>query len=93
MLPVNLPSDILRVNLVLNYGGLLGLQETPSILGQLVWSWVQYFPIFLSLFWCLDKMFCFLVREQIIKRKVIHDPDYMSLLSSEEERRNRLSLG
>lgn len=77
MLPVNVPSNMLGVQMVLNYGGLVGLQETPSILGQLVWSWIQYFPIFLTLFWVLDKIFAFLVREKIINRKVVQDPEYM----------------
>lgn len=82
-----MPSDLLSVNIVMNYGGLLGLQEPPSILGQLVWSWIQYFPIFLSLFWAFDKMFGFLVREQVIKRKVYHDPDYLNFVNEEQERR------
>jgi hypothetical protein len=76
VLPVNIPSDLFKVRLVLNHAGLVGLQQTPSVLGQLVWSWVQYFPIFLSIFWALDKIFAFLVREKIVNRKVVHDGEY-----------------
>lgn len=75
-----MPSDVFEVEMLLNYGGLVPYQATPSITGQLVWSWMQYCPLFLVIFYLLDKVFVFLVREKIIKRKVVHDGDYIGLV-------------
>ena len=77
-----MPTDMFEGTMLLNYGGLLPVQATPSILGQLVWSWVQYFPIFLSLYWIISSIFRFLVEEQVLKRKIIHDPEYIALAES-----------
>jgi hypothetical protein len=89
---LNLPTDLLEVTLSLNYGGFLAIQDTPSILGQLIWSWIQYFPIFLSFYWVLDAIILFLTQEEIIKRKIVHDPDYLRLIEEENYRRERLRL-
>lgn len=87
-----MPSDLLEVKMAVNCAGYLTAQTTPSILGQLVWSWVQYFPVFLSLYWAVDRVFCFLLREEILKRKITHDREYLSLVEEENSRRERLRL-
>ena len=68
-----MPTDVFQAEMTLNYGGLIAYQAIPSITGQLVWSWLQYCPLFLVMYWLLDVVFAFLVREKIIKRKVVHD--------------------
>ena len=78
-----MPTDVFEAEMILNYGGLIAYQATPSITGQLVWSWLQYCPLFLALYWLLDLVFAFLVREKIIKRKVVHDEEYMRLVQEE----------
>ena len=87
-----MPSDVFEVSVSLNYAGFLATQQTPSILGQLIWSWVQYFPIFLSLYWVLDAVFSFLSKEQILKRKIVHDVDYLEIVAEETERREGLRM-
>lgn len=83
VVPINMPSELLSVSVVLNHASLAPYQSTPSIMGQLVWSWVQYCPLFLTLYFLLDAVFAFLVREQIIKRTVAHDSDYIRLVAEE----------
>lgn len=49
------------------------LEQSPSVLGQLVWSFKQYFPI-ACIFWLLGQLLVgFLLREAVVKRAVIHD--------------------
>lgn len=87
-----MPSDVFEAEVVMNYGGLVAYQATPSVLGQLVWSWMQFCPLFLTLYWLLDKVFAFLVREKIIKRRVVHDPDYLRMVEEENARKLKLRL-
>jgi hypothetical protein len=87
-----MPNDRLEAEMLLNYGSLVAYQATPSILGQLVWSFVQYFPLFLAFYWLADLIFGFLLREKILKRKVAHDSDYLKLVDQENQRRSKLAL-
>ena len=64
---------MLELTMLINYASFLTSNETPSVLGQLIWSWVQYFPIFLTIYWLLDKTFCYLLRERIIRCTLTHD--------------------
>jgi hypothetical protein len=89
---MNLPSDLLQVSMGVNYGVFTRTHATPSILGQLVWSWVQYFPIFLSLYWLTDKAMCFLLREEIVKRKLQHDGEYVRICEGEGGREESVRL-
>jgi hypothetical protein len=66
-----------------NKGSYLSTSETPSILGQLIWSFMQYFPIFLSLYWILDGVLCFLLREKIVRSDLAHDKEYLGLIEQE----------
>jgi hypothetical protein len=89
-LPINLPSDMTVLSMTVNYGGLFASQETPSVLGQLVWSWVQYFPILLTLYWLLDRVYSYLLRERVLRCGVVHDREYLALIEQENARRERL---
>jgi hypothetical protein len=57
-----MPTDLLQIHLGVNYSGLKISHETPSILGQLIWSWIQYFPIFLAIYWLADQALLFFFR-------------------------------
>jgi hypothetical protein len=76
--------------MTVNYASLLSASETPSVLGQLVWSWVQYFPLFLTIYWLLDLAFCYLLRKRVVRSQVVHDREYLGLVQQENERRERL---
>jgi hypothetical protein len=68
------------ITMTANYGSIYATQETPSILGQLVWSWIQYFPILLSIYWLLDRAFCYLLRERVVRCGIVHDREYLALI-------------
>jgi hypothetical protein len=53
---------------------------------------MQYFPIFLSLYWVLDGIFCFLLREKIVRSDLAHDKEYLGLIEQENGQRERLRL-
>lgn len=69
--------------MTVNKGSYLSTNETPSILGQLIWSFMQYFPIFLSLYWILDGILSFLLREKIVRSDLAHDKEYLGLIEQE----------
>lgn len=76
--------------MTVNYGGVLASQETPSVLGQLVWSWVQYFPLLLTLYWLLDLAYSYLLRQRVLRCGIVHDREYLALVERENLRRQRL---
>lgn len=76
--------------MVVNYGGIVAWQETPSVLGQVVWSWVQYFPILLTLFWLLDHAYLYLLQQRVLRCRTVHDKEYLTIVEAENARRERL---
>jgi hypothetical protein len=76
--------------MVVNYGGVAVWQETPSVLGQVVWSWVQYFPILLTLFWLLDQAYLYLLQQRVLRCRTVHDKEYLGIVESENARREKL---
>lgn len=70
-----------------NYGGMAAWQETPSVLGQVVWSWVQYFPLLLTIFWLLDHAYLYLLQQRVIRCTTVHDKEYLALVETENARR------
>ena len=78
--------------MTINYGARPISQDTPTLLGQLVWSWVQYLPLFIAIYWLVDLAMGFLLRENVLKRRLIHDPDYQNVVYTEDRRRSRLRV-
>ena len=68
------------MNMVINYPYVKVEEGKPSILGQLVWSWVQYFPIMFVFYLATEFVWLFLLREGLLKRAVRHDKDYLEIL-------------
>jgi hypothetical protein len=75
--PISLPTDIFRLNMVVHYPDVKVEEKTPSILGQLIWSWIQYFPIFFVFYLVTDYIWLFLLREGLMKNTLKHDKDYL----------------
>lgn len=68
-----MPTNILKINIKLKAPSMAVQEESASILGQLVWSFTQYFPI-ACVFWFVFKAILgFLLRENVLQRAVIHD--------------------
>lgn len=69
----NMRTNLLKFSLKLK-APTIAVQETnASVLGQLVWSFTQYFPIAV-VFWTVTTwVLGFLLREGIVKRAVIDD--------------------
>ena len=78
--------------MTINYGAMPTSQETPTLLGQLVWSWAQYLPLFIAVYWLIDQAMGFLFRENVLKRRLIHDPEYLRVVQGERNRRSRLRV-
>jgi hypothetical protein len=69
----NMPNNLLKVSFKVKANSVAIAEESASILGQLVWSFTQYFPI-ATVFWFVSKwVLGFLLRENVVKRYVIHD--------------------
>lgn len=85
--PISLPSDVFRFNVVVNYPRVKVEENTPSIFGQLIWSWVQFFPICFVFYIVTDFVWLFLLREGILKRIIKHDKDYLEILRQEQDRK------
>jgi len=75
--PMSLPSDVFRLKMVVNYPSVKVEETTPSIIGQLIWSWIQYFPIFFVFYLVTDYVWLFLLKEGLVKSTIKHDKDYL----------------
>lgn len=73
---INLPTTELTLKMKLNTGAYSFTQTNASILGQFVWSWAQYFPLAFILWYLATITIEFVLRENILKRYLIHDPSY-----------------
>lgn len=78
-MPIDQPTDVFELTVSINYANYMVEEDTPSILGQLIWSWVQYFPIFFFLYWILDLFMEFMLKEGLVKRGIVHDKEYMAI--------------
>ena len=69
----NLPTNLLKFSFKVKSNSIALSEESASVLGQLVWSFMQYFPIAL-VFWLVSQsLLGFLLRENVVKRHLIHD--------------------
>lgn len=76
-LPMSMPSDIFKINMVINYPLLKVEEKTPSILGQSIWSWIQYFPILFVFYIVTEFVWSFLLKQGLIRRTIKHDKEYL----------------
>lgn len=68
-----MPTNILKVSLKLKAPSLVTQEENASILGQLIWSFTQYFPIACVCWFVTKAILGFLLRENVLQRAVIND--------------------
>lgn len=68
-----MPNNLFKCSFKIKTPSIVVLEESASILGQLVWSFKQYFPIACVFFIGVKLLFGFFMREGVVKRAVIHD--------------------
>lgn len=69
----NMPNNLLKFSFKVKANSVAITEEDASVLGQLVWSFTQYFPI-ATVFWLVSTwVLGFLLRENVLKRYVVHD--------------------
>lgn len=68
-----MPNNLLKFSVKLKASTISFEQQSASVLGQLVWSFSQYFPIACVFILVITTILSFLLREHIVKRTVIHD--------------------
>lgn len=69
----NAPSNMFEMNLRLKSPTHSIRAGTPTILGQLVWSFSQYFPVAL-MFWLVGRwVLAFFFRENLLRRSLVHE--------------------
>ena len=73
---VNLPTNEFTLKMRLNGGSYSITQSSATILGQLIWSWGQYFPLAFVLWYVVNEIIAFVLRENILKRYLVHDPTF-----------------
>ncbi len=59
-----------------NGGSYSFTQTNATILGQVIWSWSQFFPVVFVLWYLFNEAIAFILRENILKRYLVHDPTY-----------------
>lgn len=68
-----MPNNLLKFAVKYKTSTISYEQESASILGQLVWTFTQYFPIACVFVLVARSILIFLLREGIFRRAVIHD--------------------
>lgn len=58
-------------------------------MGQLIWSWVQYFPIMFVFYLVTDWVWGYLLKENLVRRFVKQDKEYVEMVMRERALRGR----
>ena len=71
---INMQTDKLSLHWTINANVQSVHNVTPSVLGQLVWSWTQYFSLAFLLWMAADFLKVMLFRHGLLKATISHDP-------------------
>ena len=68
-----MPNNLFKFSLKLKAPTISTQEESASVLGQLIWSFTQFFPIACVLWFTSKGLLSFMLRENVVKRIVVHD--------------------